>query len=340
MSIKPIISVVLPVYNGDKYIKDAVTSVLNQTFKNFELIIINDGSTDNSLSIIKRIMKEDKRIKLIDRHNRGLVFSLNEGISLARGEFIVRMDADDICLPTRFEKQFKFMESYNIDLCGSWIQPFEGDKYLGVRKYPEKHGDIVISSIFYCPFAHPSTMIRSIVFRSLKYEDEIAEDYNLWCNIILNGHKVANLPEVLLKYRNHEEQITKNKAIELNLSANNISENFAKKLGLLESTVLKDKMLFINGRERDKYLDLSEGLKQLTKKYYASTDTRFEILLWLYLTSQPKTPYLYYNYRRLSLGYKKNNNETVLFLKSFLYLNPESVILGMLRRVYNKVFVK
>ena len=114
----------MSVYNGEKYLAEAIKSILNQTYKNFEFIIVNDGSKDNSVEIIKNYMKKDNRIVLIDRENKGLPYSLNEGISIAKGQYIARMDADDISLSNRFEKQIKYMEENKIDVCGSYIKLF------------------------------------------------------------------------------------------------------------------------------------------------------------------------------------------------------------------------
>lgn len=109
-----LISVILPVYNAELYLKEAIESILKQTYKSFELIILNDGSSDNSLNIINSF--KDDRIILIDRENNGLVYTLNEGINMAKSKYIARMDADDISLSDRFEKQIKHMEENSLDI--------------------------------------------------------------------------------------------------------------------------------------------------------------------------------------------------------------------------------
>ena len=118
-------TVLMPVYNAEKYVAEAIDSILNQTFNDFEFLIINDGSTDNSLDIIKSY--DDPRITIINNEtNLGLSHTLNKGIELARGEYIIRMDADDISLSIRLEKQIEFMDSnQHIGICGSWIQTFD-----------------------------------------------------------------------------------------------------------------------------------------------------------------------------------------------------------------------
>jgi len=114
------VSIVMSVYNAQKYLDEAIESILNQTYSNFEFIIINDGSTDKSLEIIENYAKKDSRIIVINRENKGLIYSLNEGIRKANGKYIARMDADDISLPQRLEKQVEFMEkNKNIGICGT-----------------------------------------------------------------------------------------------------------------------------------------------------------------------------------------------------------------------------
>ncbi|WP_244834814.1 glycosyltransferase family 2 protein [Clostridium sp. BJN0001] len=105
------VSVIMPVFNAEKYLEESIKSVLNQTYKNFEFIIINDGSTDSSLSIINKFKSMDNRIRVIDQKNNGIVYSLNKGISTAKGKYIARMDADDISLPNRIKNQVKYMET-------------------------------------------------------------------------------------------------------------------------------------------------------------------------------------------------------------------------------------
>lgn len=331
------ISVILPVYNGEQYLAEAIESVLAQSFKNFELLIINDGSKDNSLSIIKRYMSQDERIKLIDRENRGLVYSLNEGIKQAQGQFIARMDADDICLPNRFEEQINYMQTHKLDLCGSWIQPFTKDRILPLRKYPINHDDIVITSLFYCPFAHPSMMIKSTVFTNLSYDNEVAEDYQLWCNAILKGYRVGNIPKVLLEYRVHAQQITKKRLEELIVSTSNISKSFANRLGYEERNIVKYKTEFIYSHSRGLYTVISHELSLLSNKYSINRDTIYAIHLWLYNKAQPKTPWLYYKYRKFTADYKKeSSHEFKLFLESLKCFYPKSSYFLRLKDVYHK----
>lgn len=200
-----IISVVMPVYNGQKYLSEAIDSILNQTFINFEFIIIDDGSTDKSEEII--LSYNDKRIVYIKNEtNLQIVESLNRGISIAKGKYIARMDADDISLPQRLEKQLLFMEKNpNIDVVGTWYETF-GDKHEVF--YPLKRDcEIKAKLLFDSAFAHPTVMIRTTSLSHLKYENQYnkVEDYALWISMSSTS-TFANLPEVLLRYRYHRNQ--------------------------------------------------------------------------------------------------------------------------------------
>lgn len=334
----PTISVILPVYNSERYLAEAIESVLAQSFKSFELIIINDGSKDKSLSIIQHYMHADERVRLINRNNKGLVYSLNEGILLSKGRFIARMDADDICLPTRFEEQLTYMEKHKLDVCGSWIQPFNQSKKLKKRKLPISHSEIIVSSLFHCSFAHPSVMIRKTVFKNLKYENVPAEDYLLWCKIILEGYKVGNIPRVLLEYRIHDSQITQNHKGALRESSDQIASFFANNLGEDEIKVTKQKELFLRNNCQKLYPNIDRTLIKLINKYNLNFKLKNDLLLWLYLQAQPKSPFLYYQYKKLTKGnYVSLTMELNLLLRSLLYFPEDSKILNSLTKKYQKL---
>jgi glycosyltransferase involved in cell wall biosynthesis len=200
----------MPVYNAEKYLKSAIDSILNQTYKNFELIIINDGSTDNSRAIVSSYRNE--RIKIIDNEkNRGLIFSLNKGIDSVSGKYIARMDADDISLPTRLEKQVWFLEQ-NTDvalLCSSGFFLDENGEEKGIYNFPVT-SQLLYSYLFFAnPIIHSSVIVKTEVLRKFKYNKDyyLAEDYFLWSQIS-REFKVANISEPLVKYRVHEDCIS------------------------------------------------------------------------------------------------------------------------------------
>lgn len=200
----PKISVIMPVYNCEAYVKEAIESILNQTFLDFELIIIDDCSTDSTLSIVKSY--RDLRIYVIEKEqNTGYTNSLNDAIVIAKGKYIARMDGDDIAMPERFEKQLEFLErNSEVVICGSAI------KIIGtedVQRHPTNHNDLKIKLCFSSIFHHPTVMIKTTVLKQNFYNKEFepAEDYELWTRLAFIG-KMANLEEVLLNYRIHPSQ--------------------------------------------------------------------------------------------------------------------------------------
>jgi len=205
----PLVSVVLPVYNGKKYLATAIDSILAQTFKNFELIMIDDGSSDGSQQLMREYEQLDNRVRLFLRENRGLATTLNDSIDLARGMWIARMDQDDIALPHRLERQLEWLNATGADISGSWIQRF-GTSDKQVLKLRETDDAIKMEMLFYSPFAHPTVMMRTALVRQLRYDSawEKAEDYDLWERAIEAGWKMTNVPEVLLFYRVHAKQIS------------------------------------------------------------------------------------------------------------------------------------
>ena len=204
----PKVTVLMPVYNAADYVKEAIDSILNQTFDDFEFLIFNDGSTDSSADIVKSY--KDQRIKFYDyAQNQGYVHHLNYGIEIAKGEYIARMDADDISLPRRFEKQVEFMDTNpEVGASGTWYKIIGSGNEI---KYPTDSESIRLALLDYCALGHPTVMLRSSVFKesSLRYEQLYcpAEDYFLW-SLLAENYELANLPEILLHYRVHTAQIS------------------------------------------------------------------------------------------------------------------------------------
>jgi glycosyltransferase involved in cell wall biosynthesis len=228
----------LPVFNGERYIETAVRSILDQTLRDFELIIINDGSTDNTLELIKGYSYKDNRIKvLMNQENRGLVYSLNYGLANARGRYIARMDADDFSHPLRLAKQVAYLDSHpEIGLLGSAVCKIN-EKGQCIATYNLPGDDILIrwNSLFDCAFCHPSVMFRREFYEITGGYDpkmENAEDYALWSKM-LTLTKTANLPDPLVNHRKSDTQVSRVKRTEqlfitALISAENI--NFLMKL--------------------------------------------------------------------------------------------------------------
>ncbi len=202
-----LISVILPVYNGALYLDEAIKSILSQTYSNFEFIIINDGSTDNSLEIINRHKSIDDRIKVISRENRGLIASLNEGIEKSEGTYIARIDQDDVSLPGRLEKQLNYMLKNHLDICGGDFTKIDvQNNVLEEHKVPKTESEIIITLATNMPFAHSCVMIKESFLskNNLKYGlngYRNAEDLDLWILMYENGAKFGNVDAKILKYR-------------------------------------------------------------------------------------------------------------------------------------------
>ncbi len=222
----PAITVLLPVYNGAGYLKDAVTSVLGQSFRDFELLIIDDGSTDETPSIIERF--DDQRVRYV-RHelNRRLIATLNEGLAMAKGKYVARMDADDVCHPKRLEMQERFLEAHpDVGVVGTAVRSTDGEgRYGPVYRFPERHDVIMWALSFVCPLAHPSVMMRrNLVLSAGGYAASAlhAEDYDLW-ERLSTGTRFANLPQALLNLRKHDASLTVREAAQYATAARTVS---------------------------------------------------------------------------------------------------------------------
>lgn len=203
----PLVSVVMATFNEPvNYIAEAIESVLGQTFADFEFIIVDDSTNTDTIKKIDSY-KDDKRITVIRGNSRfGFVEALNHGLKVARGEFIARMDADDISVPDRLEKQVKFFWKHpKIDVLGGNICIInEQGSILSIRKYPNNKLSLLISSIFRSPVAHPAAMFRrSIVENNLYYDKSFkkAEDTEFWFRLRNKGFKISNLPDEILLFR-------------------------------------------------------------------------------------------------------------------------------------------
>jgi glycosyltransferase involved in cell wall biosynthesis len=207
----PLISVVMPVFNADIYLRSAIESVLGQTFREFEFIIINDGSTDGSLDIITSYAAADDRIQFHTKENQGLSCALNDGISLAKGKWIARMDADDISLPTRFSEVLRKINNTDFKICGSWIELFDSRGSRGVMKYPLSPEAIKYALLFGTAFAHPAVFLDAEVAKNNQYDPNYdgAEDYELWTRLAAKGCPMTNVQFPTLKYRIHQNQASK-----------------------------------------------------------------------------------------------------------------------------------
>lgn len=233
----PIVTVLMAVYNGEQYLRASIDSILNQTFTDFEFLVINDGSTDKTWQIIQEYANQDLRIIPINNQkNVGLTRSLNKGLELAQGKYIARMDADDVSLPQRFTKQVMFMESHpTVGVCGSWMKVIGQRNLNSVIKMPLDNETICCLLLFMTPLLHPSVIMRQESFTkaNLLYDSSYqrAQDYELWTRTFKH-FALANIPEVLLLYRVHPQQVGQSYTQEQQEATRRIWLSQIKKLGI------------------------------------------------------------------------------------------------------------
>jgi glycosyltransferase involved in cell wall biosynthesis len=335
----------MPVYNCELYIREAVDSILNQTFTDFEFLIIDDASTDETVTIIKTY--NDSRIQLIQKPaNSGYTNSLNHGLKIAKGKYIARMDGDDISLPERFEKQVNFLDANpNILLCGSWFNVIGTDVII---RLPENFEAIKLALLRKSCIAHPSVMMRNNklhqfnIFYDVKTEP--AEDYDLWVRLSAIG-ELYNLPEVLLDYRVHNSQVTQKRKKQqiqsalgsslkmlnyLNCSFDDEETDLLKKIvtGSLSITlneikgfdVLIEKMILANSNNFFDPNGFQEYLFELHRKsfknYFLEREKYYPIICFQYFTIDAK------------YGFKlKWIDELKLIIKSIICFKKKRVVL-------------
>lgn len=232
----PFVTVLMPVYNGEKYLRQAIDSILAQSYGDFEFLIINDGSIDQSIEIVASY--NDPRIRLVNNEeNLGLIATLNKGLDLAKGKYLARMDCDDISLPERLAEQVKFMEqNETISVCGTWVEMFKDNIMKSqILKLPIHPDELRFHVMFKCALIHPSVIIRLEDFRKHKfyYNDEYAyaEDFELW-NRSSNLLSLANIPKVLLRYRLSPEGISRKHYKVQKVHSNKVRKKIYHSLGL------------------------------------------------------------------------------------------------------------
>lgn len=267
----PLLSVILPVYNAEKYIKESIYSVLNQTFSDFELIILNDGSKDNSDEVIKSI--NDDRIVYIEHANMGLAATLNKGIELSRANLIARQDNDDLSMPTRFQKQIEFFNHHPdyalLGTCAEIINENGEDKKMYLD-HPLKDAELKFALLFNNPFVHSSVMFKKQVIQKIGTYytgKEVFEDYNLWSRVAQTD-KVANLSDRLLKYR------------EVNTSMSRTANDYKQKV--INQSVNNIKLYLNNADEKTvidfvKYLSGTKETGNFNKTYLFIKETMFQL---------------------------------------------------------------
>lgn len=265
----PLITVLMAVHNGEPYLRTAIDCILNQTYSNFEFIIVDDASSDNSRQQIASY--RDSRIRLLSNpHNLRLAGSLNRGLQIARGKYIARMDADDICHPERLVKQVAFMEEHpDVGVCGTWLICF-GDKNQ-IWDYATDPEIIFCNLLFQNQLGHATVMMRRecILNNRLFYNPNFreSEDYELWARCS-EHFSLANLPEILYRYRWHSQQASQARMAEQYDFARLVCLRQLKKIGLRPSPEeIKIHMMFSTGIAYTSY-GFINGARQWLRKIY------------------------------------------------------------------------
>ncbi len=212
MQSDPLVSVVMSVFNGECFLREAIESILSQTFHDFEFIVVNDGSTDNTAAILDSYARSDPRVRVYHQENRGAPESWNHGCGLARGQYIARMDADDIALSDRLTRQIEFLEKHeDVGVLGGGAEYIDAKgKTLWKETRPLEDVEIRSFLLHACAFFHPTVVVRKMTFLAVGgYRQAFADaaDYDLWLRVA-ECSQLASLPEVVLKYRFHGGQVS------------------------------------------------------------------------------------------------------------------------------------
>ncbi|MGJ8642781.1 MAG: glycosyltransferase family 2 protein [Luteolibacter sp.] len=210
------LSVIMPVWNGEAYLREAVDSILNQSFRDFEFLILDDGSTDSTPKILEEYASKDSRIRIIPLDHEGIVIALNRGVAESKAEWVARMDCDDIAHPSRLEKQWKALErNNNAVLCHTQIQLMSDDDYAGkASRFIRSEAMTILRLCYQCPIVHPTVIYKKSTFIAAGGylpEERHAEDFGLWGRLLQHG-SIVGIADPLLKLRIHQGSISKQKA--------------------------------------------------------------------------------------------------------------------------------
>ncbi|MBQ7039661.1 MAG: glycosyltransferase, partial [Clostridia bacterium] len=310
------------VYNGEAYLKEAIESVINQTFKSWELVIINDCSADKTAEILEEFSLKDERIKVHTNDvNLKLPTSLNKAISLSSGKYIARMDADDICLPERLEKQYKFMEE-NSDIALSSIRfmTLKNGVYASGGAGGRCDSKAINAMLLVAnPILHPGVIAKAEVMKKFNYDTTLTctEDLELWTRMASENQKMAILPECLLIYRLHDKQITSTTLERQHTEVLKIQEKYYKSKAFKMSEEMQK--FYISGiyfKEKadvNKFLDYAEWLKKATKQKLDKKAVSYALL-------------------EILAEYKRNGVSKSDILKAMLKFNPFFVAKDIIRR--------
>ena len=319
---KPDISVIMSVYNGEEYLEEAIESVRNQTFENWELIVINDCSTDSTAKILTDFSLKDERIKVhTNEVNLKLPASLNKAVSLSSGKYIARMDADDICLPDRFEKQYKFMEeNCDVALSSCRFMTVKNGVYMSGGAGGRCDNNALRSMLLVAnPILHPGVIAKSEVMKRFNYDTTLTctEDLELWTRMAAKNQKIQILPECLLIYRLHDKQITSTTLKRQHTEVLKIQEKYYG--ALLQQMDEKMQEFYISGiyfkenADIDKVLEYAKWLRSVSNKNFDKNIINYALL-------------------EILAEYKRCGVSKSDILKAMLWFNPGCLLKEIIRR--------
>ena len=319
---KPEISVIMSVYNGETYLAEAIESVRSQTFQNWELIVINDCSTDATGEILADFSRKDERIKVYTNEtNLKLPASLNKAISLSAGTYIARMDADDICLPDRLAKQYVFMEeNRDVALSSCRFMTMKNGVYAsggagGRCEFEALKAMLLVAN----PILHPGVIAKAEIMKTFGYDTSLTctEDLELWTRLAMANHKIEILPECLLLYRLHDKQITSTTLERQHTEVLGIQQKYYGTL--LEEMNEEQKAFYIRGiyfkEDMDirRFLDYAKWLKRVTTKQFDKQMIQYALL-------------------EILAEYKRCGASKGAVIKAMFHLNPCFVVKDIFRR--------
>lgn len=269
----------MPVYNAGPYLRESIDSILHQTYPHFELLIYNDGSTDDSAAIIRAAAANDPRIQLFNGPNRGLVAQLNRGLLQAQGEYIARMDADDIAPAERLARQVAYLEANpGAGLCGGAVRMFGTGLADTVVRLPEDDTTIKHTLCWQNAFFHPAVTLRRSVLRAhgLRYREEYmtAEDYQLWCEMS-RVTQLHNLADIMLHYRIHPHQVTRVQSVRGQQTTARIRQEQMAQLGIVLTAEQQQAFDLLNADRRHPHLELADyqRIRAFIQQVYAQLQT-------------------------------------------------------------------
>lgn len=335
----PKLSILMPIYNSESYVIECLKSLQYQTFSSWELIVINDGSTDSSIKLLKEFGLGNKVKILNNKCKKGIAYSLNRGIKHASGELIARLDADDLCEPERFERQISVFESNpSLILCGSNARIINsGGCVIGKTNVPCSYKEIQALNLIFNCFIHPSVMLRGAWLKNISqpYDESYTttQDWDLWNRAIVSGCCI-NLQDTLIRYREHPNSVSAKKREEQISNSLRVQRRYIEMLSLTqywnEEIFRESNTYFLNDRENayKNKKDLSQVCHRILKHFFRFFSSNPEF--W-------KPAFMFCIKRSLIFCYPKTWKPSNIFLLFFLIQHPRKSLAAIYSLVHENI---